>query len=218
MIRMLLCAWMIAGLSLPLIAAEGDSRKWDLDTLLERLSSASAVESEFSESRHRGFRRVPADFRGTLRWDADLGLSLSYAEPRTQVLLIRSNAVLQSQRGRAPRRMAASDQADFLRSILLDIFRFDRAVWEGSFDIVHRFDDQVGWLIVLSPLEDSAVAGMVERIEVSGEADRVKRLEIWRDERSRMEIEIRESRVVEEWADEVLRDAFFREGECGEEP
>lgn len=216
-IRVLLCACLLVWSGAVSLSAEEERSPWDLDALLQSLSSASAVESEFRESRHRGFRRVPADFRGTMRWDAELGLSLSYSEPRTQVMLIRSDAVFQSQRGRSPRRMPSSEESDFLRAILLDVFRFDRAVWEASFDIVAEFDED-RWSILLNPLEDSEVAGMVERIEISGEADAVRQLEIWRDERSRVEIEIRDSRTVEQWPESVLREAFFRETEDGEEP
>ncbi len=216
MIRVLLCACLLGCLGTASLLAEEPDSAWNLEALLESLSSAAAVESEFRESRHRGFRRVPADFRGTMRWDAELGLSLSYSEPRTQVMLIRSDAVFQSQRGGSPRRMPSSEESDFLRAILLDVFRFDRTVWEASFDIVAEFDE-ARWSIQLNPLESSEVAAMVERIEVSGEADAVDKLEIWRDERSRVEIEIRDSRTVEQWSADVLQEAFFRETEDGVE-
>lgn len=204
-----------AGLSEGKDTAKHDA---DLSALLEKLSANTAMESQFNESRHRGFRRVPADFIGTMRWDAKLGLSLSYSEPHSQVLLIRQDAVFQSRRGSPPRRMPASAEADFLRSIMLDVFHFDAEVWAENFSIEDNFDDNGQWVLELSPLEGSEVRELVHRIQVSGNADKVRRIEIWRDERSRLEIEITSASPVEEWDEPVLREAFFVQNEPGGEP
>jgi hypothetical protein len=208
--RIFLNALCIVGFGVTSLASAEVTKSADLDALLESLSSSSAVESDFSESRHRGFRRVASDFRGIMRWDRELGLSLSYTEPRTQVMLIRPDGVFQSRGGQSPRPMPSSAEGDFLRSVFLDVFSFNRDVWQISFAIRADFDNEDGWEIQLQPLADSSVVGMVERIEISGTGDELRHLEIWRDERSRIVIEMRDARTVEKWSESVLQEAFFR--------
>lgn len=193
---------------------QGIAQDQALDSLFEELSASKAVVSDFVEWRHNALRRVPSRFSGIMRWDEVLGLSLEYKEPRSQVILIREDAVWQKRAGRPPQAMSGSAESDLLRATLLQVFTFEREQWERHFDWQFSGDVSSAWEMTLNPSTEIQGAGLFQSITIRGNGLLVKHLTIHRDHRSRIEIEIHHSKSLNGWDAEELRDAFFKEADA----
>lgn len=174
-----------------------------------RLASSVArdprIEATFQEFRHFAFRTAPVALRGIVRVSADQGLSLQYTEPEERLVIVdRGGMLLRDRNGNQP--APADPRASAANEALLHILRLNLSALAAAHDVYGRREGD-DWLLALVP-RDEAVRRAIGDIFVEGHGATVRRIELRRSERQRIEIRIDAPREVTSTPDQWKR--YFR--------
>jgi hypothetical protein len=170
------------------------------------LRRQAGVTADFTERRWFPFRAAPTILRGEARVSAEHGLSLHYLAPDEQITIIdRGGVLLRSASGeRVPPADPRALAADFA---LLQVLRLDLAALAPAFELSGRRAEGT-WTLVLVP-RDPDLRRTLGQITVEGEADAVRRIELRRSAKQRVEILLERPRPGRPFTAEELR-RYFR--------
>jgi hypothetical protein len=166
----------------------------------------SATTAEFEEQRFFPFKKEPVLLRGEVRVSAERGLSLHYTAPEERtVILDRAGMIVRDASGQTtpppdPRASAAN-------AALLHVLRLDFPALAGSFEIYGQ-REATGWSLALVPRAEAARRTM-GNILVDGEGATIRRIELRRSARQRVEILIGSPRTARPFTDDEVK-RFFR--------
>jgi hypothetical protein len=174
--------------------------------LAGRFALRGDATADFAETRFFPFRKEPVALRGEVRVSAARGLSLHYTEPPARTVIIDAMGMLI--RDAAGRDSAPADpRANAANEALLHVLRFDFGRLAEGFELYGRRQGEA-WSLALVP-KDNGVRRAIGDILVDGEGDSVRRIELRRSARQRIDIEIRPPRPAAAFtAEEEKR--FFR--------
>ena len=160
----------------------------------------------FTELRFFPFKKEPVRLAGDVRVSAERGLSLHYREPEERIVIFDRQGMLI--REPAGQKAVPSDpRANAANAALLHILQFDFPTLEQTFELFGRREGP-SWALGLVP-RDAAMRRNIGEIHVAGTADAVRRIELRRSAKQRIEIEMAEGRTTSPFpAEDVKR--FFR--------
>lgn len=155
--------------------------------LAEAFAKQPDTLADFVERRIFPFRREPIVLRGEVRVSRKRGLSLRYGEPEPRLLIVdRAGLLVREVGGRKTPPLDPRAQVGV--APLLDILRFDFAALEKAFEL-HGRRDGAAWALALHP-RDPTVLRAIGDIFVEGEGAEVRRIELRRSAKQRIEITI----------------------------
>jgi hypothetical protein len=211
------CALVLAGLlaaavraqpgaseTTPALRLAADDPAWA--ALAAGLRRQTSVTADFTERRWFAFKAEPTVLRGEARVSESRGLSLHYLAPDEQITIVdRGGVLLRSADGeRAPPADPRGLAADFA---LLQALRLDLPALANTFELYGR-RAAGDWTLVLVP-RDPDLRRNLGQITVEGRADTVRRIELRRSAKQRVEILLDRPRPARPFtADELRR--YFR--------
>lgn len=175
--------------------------------LFAQLAPQKTRRSKFEERRIFPFRNTPIVLKGEIRISPDRGLSLSYLEPKPQVMIMDQKGVLLRDEQGRQRSAPADSRADAATSALFQILRFDLAALAKTF-VIHGRRDAPAWTLGFEP-RDPQLSGLIGSIIVQGENGRVDRISLVKSEKQRIEISISDTHDDVTFEPEELK-RFFR--------
>jgi len=177
------------------------------DSQFAMLASRAPLRSMFVETRFFSFRKTPVVLKGEMRFAPDLGLSLSYVEPKERIMIVDSaGIVLRDDRGRS-REMPRDARHPSADAVLLPILGFDLPVLRETFEIDMDGTSEA-WNLRFTPRED-ALRREVGEVLVSGHGDKVDTLEFRRSASQRVEIAVGQTETNIDFSP-AERERFFR--------
>jgi hypothetical protein len=172
------------------------TREWN--RVFDGLSARRNIRSEFTELRHSGFRSKPVPVKGVMRFSPEHGVSIEHTDGvDVTVTLITAKGLFRREDGRFDPVVHDVPAARAPR-LLYPVFNFDRKSVAANFTAEGELRGGDAWTMTLRP-RDPDVAGTVTRVELAGTGDRIGRIVIVRDERTRIEIIIRTSEFPEKF-------------------
>lgn len=162
--------------------------------------------ADFTERRFFPFKREPVELKGEVRVSATRGLSLHYTAPEEHTVILDEHGVL-IRAAAGEKTPLADPRAAAANEALRHIVSLDLPALEKDFEIYGRRDGE-GWTLALVPRTDEARRS-IGRINVTGEAATIRRIEIRRTAKQSIEITIGPPRPSAEFTTEELK-AFFR--------
>lgn len=173
--------------------------------LVDAFAANPDVTAAFTERRFFQFKKAPVVLTGEVRVSRTRGLSLGYLEPEPRIVIVDSQGVLIRARAgeRAPpadRRAAAANRA------LLNILRFDFPALERDFELYGRRDCTAWSLALVSRTPE--LRRSVGEILVAGDGATIRRIEIRRTAKHRIEIEMDPPHPPAEFTPEELAQYF----------
>lgn len=187
-----------------IVAGENDA-EWQ--PLFAALAGQGAVYSTFTENRWFSVKKTPVVLRGEMRHSADRGLSLHYAEPKEQVMVVDDQGLLLRDGKGRTRTMAADPKAPRIDTALLPVLRFDLPALLELFTL-HAARDGDDWRLDFVP-RTPALARSLSAVEVDGTGEAVRRLEFRRSAKQRVEVLIEETKTGVQFSDDEVK-RFFR--------
>jgi hypothetical protein len=164
-----------------------------LDSLLTLMAQRRHGEADFSEKKYLSMLKQPLESSGLLIYDAPDHLEQRTSKPRPQsVVLDRGIVTLQIGQRRRVLRLADYPQLAPLIDSIRAILAGDRAALERAFEL--DFSGTLAhWQLRLQP-RDAQLAATLTRIEVQGEGDAVREVQVQQSDgdRSVMRITPRE--------------------------
>jgi len=175
--------------------------------LLARLAPQRARQSRFTELRFFPFRRTPVVLTGVVRIDPERGLSLAYLTPEVRTLIIdRQGTILRDDRGR-DHPMPSDSRVQATTAALVSVLHFDLADLQRHFRL--RGQQQgAAWRLTLEP-RDAALAPGLSTLVVTGDGERLDRIDLIKSATQRIEIMLRGTDDDVIFPPEVLA-RFFR--------
>ena len=172
------------------------------------LGRQRSVTAPFTENRWFPFRQTPTVLAGEARVSAAHGLSLHYLEPTERTVIIDDRGMLvRTPEGDRP---APSDpRTDTANAALLQVLRLNLAALAESFEL-HGRRDGAAWQLALVP-RDAELRRTLGEIDVAGEGDDVRRIELRRSAVQRVEILIGPPRSTAPFTPAELARFFRRE-------
>ena len=111
-----------------IVVGENDAH-WK--TLATALAANGNVAAPFTENRFLPFKKIPVVFTGDMRLSPERGLSLAYAKPENQLMIVDARGVLlRDGRGRS-RELPSDARAQAATTALLHVMRFDLPELQG---------------------------------------------------------------------------------------
>jgi hypothetical protein len=169
-----LLAGALAGMAFAALAASNDA---DFEQLLQLLAQRRHREADYTENKYLSMLSHPLESSGELIYDAPDHLEQRSLKPRPQTLVL-DHGLVTVQAGRRRRVLRLEDYPqiapliDSMRSILAG----DRAALERIFEL--QFTGTLEhWQLQLTP-RDSQLAAHVKRIEMRGERDAVREVQV----------------------------------------
>lgn len=195
-----LCAFVVC--AAPVFAGEAPidpakpTPEWS--RVFDGLSVRRNIRSEFTELRHSGFRSKPVEVKGVMRFSPEHGVSIEHTDGvDVTVTLITEKGLFRREDGRFD---PVDHDVPAVRAprMLYPVFNFDRKSVAAGFTAEGGLGEGGAWTMTLRP-RDPDVAGAVARVELAGAGDRIGRIVIVRDERTRIEILIRTTEFPEKF-------------------
>jgi hypothetical protein len=162
--------------ALALTAAEGDAAT-DLDRLMALLSQRQHGEADFTEKKYLSMLKQPLESSGVLIYQAPDHLEQRVTQPRPQSVVL-DHGMLTMQIGQRRRVLRLEDYpqlAPLIGSIRATLAG-DRAALERVFELQFRGTLE-HWQLRLEP-RDAQLAATLQRIELQGERDAVREVQI----------------------------------------
>lgn len=188
-----------------LLADPGHDPAWS--PLFAKLSANQTRQSQFEERRYFPFRKTPVILKGEIRIVPERGLSLRYLEPESRVMIVDAKGLLMRDDQGNQREAPSDSRAQAVTSALVGVLRFDLPALEKSF-AVHGRREGADWTLAFVPREAS-LSEMIGVLAVSGQNDRLDRIELVRSPTQRIEILISGTRENVIFPGDVL-ERFFR--------
>ncbi|MGH8232051.1 MAG: LolA-related protein [Steroidobacteraceae bacterium] len=164
----------LAGMALAALAADNNA---DFDQLQQLMAQRQHREADYSEKKYLSMVSHPLQSSGQLIYDAPDHLEQRSLKPKPQALVL-DHGVVTMQAGRRRRVLRLEDYPqiapliDSMRAILAG----DRAALERVFAL--QFTGTLEhWQLQLTP-RDSQLAASVKRIDMQGERDAVREVEV----------------------------------------
>jgi hypothetical protein len=136
--------------------------------VFERLRVTLPMTVEFTEARRNPFHRMARQFRGTVRWDPQLGLSIQYHEPTEMTIWIAADGLVIVRGGKVMQTELGRDHAELMQ-LFARIFAWDTA-WLGE---RFRFDGEMAdagdWQLDLQ-VKDVGLKASLSAISLVGDA------------------------------------------------
>ena len=180
----------------------------DWRAAVERLEAAPRLRADFNEFRHTPARRNASRYTGVLRWDEKHGLSLAYAHPRAQTMVISPESMRRFDEDGQERRLPQGEETDLWTRMMLDIFALRVDAWPQDFDLELLEDEGDAWTLHLRARSDGAFDGLLRAIEISAEDNEIHTITFQRDTRRRTEIRLQSLEKDVEWAPGEIQNAF----------
>lgn len=175
--------------------------------IIAALARPQTVRADFTERRWFAVRKLPVVLQGELRRSPERGLSLRYAEPEEQLMVIDGAGVLLRNSAGRTRTLRSDPRAPQIDALLLPILRFDLAALHERFEMRGTLAG-AQWRLDLVP-RAAELARSAGRVAISGDGELVRRIEFSRGPKQRVEVELGETRLGVEFSDEELR-RYFR--------
>ncbi len=191
--------------ALPVIADAAHDPVWR--DLLAQLAPTQTRQARFEERRYFPFRSTPVVLTGEIRIVPDRGLSLHYLTPRSLVLIADARGLLM--RDEEGRERAAPDDSrtQAATTALVNVLRFNLPELQKSFSLHGRREGE-RWTLGFEP-RDPALAETVGSLLLSGEDLQLRKIELIRSARQRIEILIGETQDNVIFTGDTVR-RFFR--------
>jgi hypothetical protein len=165
------------------------------------------VTADFEEQRFFPFRKEPIVLRGEVRVSAAHGLSLHYTAPEERTIVLDDHGVLTREPTGQSAPPPMDPRATVANAALLHVLRFDFAALAGDYELYGRRDG-ANWSLALVP-RAAEVRRALGDMFVSGEADTVRQIKLWRSARQHVDIAVAAPRPEQPFtAEEVGR--YFR--------
>lgn len=193
-----------APLTAPEHRLDGAAHAWS--DLVEAFAANPDVTAAFTEHRFFPFKKAPVVLTGEVRVSHERGLSLSYLEPEPRIVIVDAQGVLI--RARAGERAPPADpRAAAANRALLNILRFDFEALERDFELYGR-RDCTEWSLALVP-RTAQIKRSTGEIHVKGEGATIRRIEIRRTAKQRIEISMQAPHPPADFTPEELA-RYFR--------
>jgi hypothetical protein len=190
---------------LPVIADAAHDPVWR--DLLAQLAPTKARQSSFEERRYFPFRAGAVVLTGEIRTEPSHGLSLRYLTPDERVLIADEKGLLMRDAVGRERTPPADARAQAAMTALVNVLRFDLPELQKTFTLRGRRDGE-GWTLQFVPA-DPALAAALGTLTLSGEALRLRKIELTRSASQRIEISVIETHENVIFTGETLK-RFFR--------
>ena len=154
--------------------------------LFTALAGQGGVHSTFTENRWFSVKKEPVVLHGELRHSDAHGLSLHYTQPEEQVMLVDAKGLLMRNAEGRTRSLAADPRAPRIDSALLPVLRFDLPALLKLFSL-HAARDGEDWRLDFVP-RTPELARHLSTLTVEGAGERVRRLELRRTAKQRVEV------------------------------
>lgn len=171
----LLLWWLLWHATLPAMASQAvdpvaPPAAWQ--PVFERLQVTQPMMVEFTEARRNPFHRMARQFRGTVRWDPQLGLSIQYHEPTEMTIWIAPDNLVIVRGGKVMRTELGRDHAELMQ-LFARIFAWDTA-WLGE---RFRFEGEMAeagdWQLDLH-VKDVGLKASLSAISLAGDASALR--------------------------------------------
>ena len=137
--------WIISFVS----AFGSEDDRWE--SLFQNLPETDSVEAKFEEWRHSLLRDRPSYLKGVLRFDQNLGVSLSYLEPSQRTIIITEDSVALRNPEGETRSLPDEEKYNWIPDLIGTIFSFDLDSWKGGFLLKdYSLEGQI-WSAVIEP-------------------------------------------------------------------
>lgn len=163
---------------------------WDVTRLMQLLAGRGSERARFTEKKIIALLDKPIESSGELRYIPPDRLEKRTAKPRPELLVL-ERGVLTVERGGQTHTLRLADYPEI--AAVVDSIRGTLAGDRSSLERVYRLDlhgTAERWTLVMLP-SDQKLAALVQRIDVSGNGDNVRTIEILQadGDRSIMNIE-----------------------------
>ncbi|CAA6679607.1 MULTISPECIES: LolA-related protein [unclassified Lentimonas] len=142
--------------------------------VLTRLSDDAPLRASFVEYRSIPAQKQPMEYRGTIRWSPEFGLSLAYEKPQALVIHIFEDTMFISEPGKRLKvvrdRKRKAAMAFFTR-----LFAWDSAWLDENFTSEGALDDNGAWQFTMVPLDGPVSRAMTE-INLRGDAQALQEI------------------------------------------
>lgn len=187
---MTLRSFFFAALATILWPVIGHTADWDLDQLMQTLAQTRSGHVRFVETKTIAILDKPVESSGELLYTAPDHLEKRTLKPKPETMVL-DQGLLQVERGRQKHSLRMQDYpelAAFIDSIR-GTLAGDRQALERNFRLSLEGNRQ-SWSLHLVPANDKMLA-VVKRIDIAGEQELVKRIDISQadGDRSSMRIE-----------------------------
>lgn len=188
-----------------IIADPAHDPQWS--ALFKHLATPKARVSQFEERRHFPFREKPVVLTGEIRILPGHGLSLSYLQPKPQILIVDASGILmRDDRGRQ-RAAPADSRAQAATSALFQILQFDLAALHENFT-VHGARDGATWTLSFVP-RDASLGSLIGTVVVKGHEQQLDHIDLTKADNQRIEIILKQTMEDVIFQDDVVK-RYFR--------
>lgn len=177
------------------------------NSLLQKLQSKGNISATFTENRYFPFKKIPVVFTGEIRLSREKGLSLHYLTPDDRLMIIDEHGVLMRNASGRSKEGPSDPRALAATGALVHVMRFDLDELSKQFSS-YAAGDANQWYFAFDP-KDEALAHTLTRLIVSGEDDKVRRIQMRKSAIQSVEILIGETRENVTFTPEELK-RFFR--------
>ena len=172
---------------------------------LVALAKPQTVTASFTERRHTPLKKTPVIVTGTVRIDRTHGLSLSYDQKNSPIVILDERGLLL--RHPDGREQTAPPEAETDLRLLHALFAFDLAVLEKSYALTASEAPDGIWTLAFDRRPDSAAS--YRELALAGDATRLTAITLAKTPNLKTEIIIGPPRLdVPSTADELAR--YFR--------
>jgi len=186
---------MIRALALGLVVAAAASMalaagEWTVAELMQGLAARGPERAKFVERKHLAILDQPVVSTGELSWTPPARLEKRTVTPKAESLILDGGLLtLERDRRKTTLRLAEYPQIAAIVESLRGMLAGDRTALEKTYRL-EAYGTRERWTLVMLP-SDAQVAALVQRIDVAGNGNRVRSIEIRQSDgdRSVMSIE-----------------------------
>jgi hypothetical protein len=158
-------------------AALANASEFDVDALMDMLSSVRKSEASFTETRHLAMLDSPLVLTGTLSYSRPDRLEKKVNAPHSERLSVEGDKLTFESKGKV--KVVALDREPVLRAFVESI-RATRSGDQAALERFYQLDltgDPGAWTLTLKP-NDSSMRRQVKAIVMSGQNERIVEIEV----------------------------------------
>ncbi|MGJ8654544.1 MAG: hypothetical protein ACSHX8_14885 [Opitutaceae bacterium] len=190
--------------SLPAIDVSALNADWQ--ALFDSMHAVERVAAPFVEARTFAFRKTPKEYQGVFRKDIDGRVSLAYTQPDLMALHIGEGYAFYRKGEGAVRRIPQSNSQSDALALFPQLLNFDLVGVAAFYRISGSLQDSE-WQLVFDANSEADVS--YQKIYISGESTVVQRIELVKNAKQRVIIEMGDPVYPEFYLAEIKDKYFF---------